>query len=201
MHFTKLDDSPMFRQQIQCLEESAETLREKSLRFYKGCRKYTDGLGEGHDRDVAFASALETFGGGHNDPTCVSFGGPDMTKFVTALREIATYKEVLRAKQEDSSCQAYVYLSIELLFLEFIVLAFFNCLSQVEHSLNDRLSQLANVDLQDVKEARKRFDKANVIYDQVREKFLSLRKSSRMDITAAIEERDVPRTSQCKIGI
>lgn len=148
MHFTKLDDSPMFRQQIQCLEESAETLREKSLRFYKGCRKYTDGLGEGHDRDVAFASALETFGGGHNDPTCVSFGGPDMTKFVTALREIATYKEVLRAK-----------------------------------------------------EARKRFDKANVIYDQVREKFLSLRKSSRMDITAAIEERDVPRTSQCKIGI
>lgn len=27
--------------QIQSLEESAETLRERSLKFYKGCRKYT----------------------------------------------------------------------------------------------------------------------------------------------------------------
>ncbi|CAK9186903.1 unnamed protein product [Ilex paraguariensis] len=156
MHFARLDDSPMFRQQIQCLEESAETLREKSLKFYKGCRKYTEGLGEGYDRDIAFASALETFGGGHNDPICVAFGGPDMTKFAIALREIGTYKEVLR--------------------------------SQVEHKLNDTLLYFANVDLQDVKEARKRFDKANAIYDQVREKFLSLRKSTRMDIAATIEE-------------
>ncbi|KAI7994066.1 hypothetical protein LOK49_LG11G01388 [Camellia lanceoleosa] len=40
MHFTKLDDSPIFRKQMQCLEESAESLRERSLKFYKGCRKY-----------------------------------------------------------------------------------------------------------------------------------------------------------------
>ncbi|KAL6969200.1 ADP-ribosylation factor GTPase-activating protein agd3 [Sarracenia purpurea var. burkii] len=75
MHFTKLDDSPMFRKQIQCMEESAESLRERSLRFCKGCRKYTEGLGEGYDEDIAFASALETFGGGHNDPVSVAFGG------------------------------------------------------------------------------------------------------------------------------
>ena len=30
-----------FMKQIQCLEESAESLRERSLKFYKGCRKYT----------------------------------------------------------------------------------------------------------------------------------------------------------------
>lgn len=42
---------------------------------------YSDGLGEGHDRDAAFASALETFGGGHNDPTCVSFGGKTLIFF------------------------------------------------------------------------------------------------------------------------
>uniref|UniRef100_A0A5B7C040 ADP-ribosylation factor GTPase-activating protein AGD3-like n=1 Tax=Davidia involucrata TaxID=16924 RepID=A0A5B7C040_DAVIN len=60
--------------------------------------------------------------------------------------------------------------------------------SEVECMLNDRLLHFVNVDLQDVKEARKHFDKANVIYDQAREKFLSLRKSSRMDIAAAIEE-------------
>lgn len=154
--FARIDDSPMFRQQIQSLEESSETLRDKCLKYYKGCRKYTEGLGEAYDKDIAFASSLETFGGGRNDPISVAYGGPDMAKFATALREIGTYKEVLR--------------------------------SQVEHVLNDRLLHLATIDLPDVKEARKRFDKANVAYDQVREKFLSLRKSTRMDIAAAIEE-------------
>ncbi|KAM7484005.1 hypothetical protein LguiA_000014 [Lonicera macranthoides] len=156
MHFSKLDDSPMFRKQIQCLEESAESLRERSLKFYKGCRKYTEGLGEGYDGDIAFASALETFGGGHNDPISVAFGGPVMTKFTIALREIGTYKEVLR--------------------------------SQVEHMLNDRLLQFVNIDLHDVKEARKRFDKASLLYDQAREKFLSLRKGTKSDIATVVEE-------------
>ncbi|XP_050221093.1 ADP-ribosylation factor GTPase-activating protein AGD1 isoform X2 [Mercurialis annua] len=156
MHFAKLDDSPMLRQQMQCLEESAELLRGRCLKFTKGSRKYTEGLGEGYDGDIAFASALETFGGGHNDPICVAFGGPVMNKFTIALREIGTYKEVLR--------------------------------SQVENILNDRLLQFVNVDLQDIKEARKRFDKAALIYDQARDKFLSLRKSTRMDIAASIEE-------------
>lgn len=34
-----------------------------------------EGLGEAYDREIAFASALETFGGGHNDPISVAFGG------------------------------------------------------------------------------------------------------------------------------
>ncbi|KAJ7945604.1 ADP-ribosylation factor GTPase-activating protein AGD3 [Quillaja saponaria] len=156
MHFAKLDDSPMFRKQIQCLEESAESLRERSLKFYKGCRKYTEGLGEAYDGDIAFASALETFGGGHNDPISVAFGGAVMTKFTIALREIGTYKEVLR--------------------------------SQVEHMLNDRLLQFVNIDLHEVKEARKHFDKASLLYDQAREKFLSLRKGTRTDVATVLEE-------------
>ncbi|KAE8686493.1 ADP-ribosylation factor GTPase-activating protein AGD1 [Hibiscus syriacus] len=156
MHFAKLDDSPMFRKQIQCMEESAELLRERSLRFYKGCRKYTEGLGEGYDGDIAFASALEMFGGGHNDPISVAFGGPVMTKFTIALREIGTYKEVLR--------------------------------SQVETELNDKLLQFVNIDLLEVKEARKHFDKASLIYDQAREKFLSLRKSTKSNIANVLEE-------------
>ncbi|XP_071707437.1 ADP-ribosylation factor GTPase-activating protein AGD3 [Rutidosis leptorrhynchoides] len=156
MHFAKLDDSPMFRKQMQSLEESAELLRERSLKFYKGCRKYTEGLGEGYDGDIAFASTLETFGGGHNDPISVAFGGPVMTKFTIALREIGTYKEVLR--------------------------------SQVEHILNDRLLQFVNIDLHDVKEARKRFDKASLLYDQAREKFLSLKKGTKSDIATIVEE-------------
>ncbi|CAO2829070.1 unnamed protein product [Amaranthus hypochondriacus] len=156
MHFGKLDDSPMFRQQLQGLEESAESLRERCQKFYKGCRKYTEGLGEAYDGDIAFASALESFGGGHNDPISVAFGGPVMTKFTIALREIGTYKEVLR--------------------------------SQVEHMLNDRLLQFVNIDLHEVKEARKRFDKASLTYDQAREKFLSLRKGTKSDVATVLEE-------------
>ncbi|CAN0929161.1 ADP-ribosylation factor GTPase-activating protein AGD3 [Linum grandiflorum] len=141
---------------ILSLEDSAESLRERSLKFYKGCRKYTEGLGEGYDGDIAFASALESFGGGHNDPISVAFGGPVMTKFTIALREIGTYKEVLR--------------------------------SQVEHMLNDRLLQFVNVDLHEVKEARKCFDKAGLIYDQAREKFLALRKGTKTDVASVLEE-------------
>ncbi|CAI0463713.1 unnamed protein product [Linum tenue] len=156
MHFAKLDDSPMFRKQVLSLEDSAESLRERCLKFYKGCRKYTEELGEGYDGDIAFASALESFGGGHNDPISVAFGGPVMTKFTIALREIGTYKEVLR--------------------------------SQVEHMLNDRLQQFVNIDLHEVKEARKRFDKASLIYDQAREKFLALRKGTKTDVASVLEE-------------
>lgn len=36
---------------------------------------YSEGLGEGYDGDIAFASALESFGGGHNDPISLAFGG------------------------------------------------------------------------------------------------------------------------------
>ncbi|KAI4343552.1 hypothetical protein L6164_010888 [Bauhinia variegata] len=156
MHFAKLDDSPMFRQQLQCLEESAESLKTRCLKYYKACRKYTEGLGEGYDGDIAFANALESFGGGHSDPLFVALGGPVMTKFTIAFREIGTYKEVLR--------------------------------SQVENMLSDRLLQYINVDIQEVKEARKRFDKASLVYDQARDKFMSLRKSTKIDITTVIEE-------------
>ncbi|KAK2445222.1 ADP-ribosylation factor GTPase-activating protein AGD3 [Trifolium repens] len=156
MNFAKLNDSPMFRQQLQSLEESSESLRSRCWKFYKGCRKYTEGLGEAYDGDIGFATALENFGGGHSDPLFVTLGGPVMTKFAIALREISTHKELLR--------------------------------SQVEHMLNDRLLNILNVEILDVKEARRRFDKASQVYDQAREKFMSLRKSTKFDVAAVIEE-------------
>lgn len=45
----------------------------------QGCRKYTEGLGEAYDGDIAFAQALETFGGGHDDPISVAVGGQFQT--------------------------------------------------------------------------------------------------------------------------
>ncbi|XP_020248446.1 ADP-ribosylation factor GTPase-activating protein AGD3-like isoform X2 [Asparagus officinalis] len=144
MLFAKLDDSPMFRKQIQSLEDGADLLRERCLKFYKGCRKYTERLAGGYDGDAGLATALEMF------------GGPVMTKFTIALREIGTYKEVLR--------------------------------SQVEHTLNDRLLDFVDIDLHNVKDARKRFDKASLVYDQAREKYLSLKKGTRADITTILED-------------
>ncbi|KAI9114471.1 hypothetical protein K1719_014699 [Acacia pycnantha] len=170
MQIDCLDDSPLFRQQIQNLEESADLLRSRCWKFYKGCRKYTEGLGGEYDGDIAFANALEAFGGGPNDPFLmlweVSFisllppsafsRGSIMTKFTIALREISTYKELLR--------------------------------SQVEHMLNDRLLHFLNVEILDAKESRKRFDKVSIQYEQARDKFMSLRKSAKLDTVAAVEE-------------
>ncbi|KAK9066350.1 hypothetical protein SSX86_013673 [Deinandra increscens subsp. villosa] len=155
MYFSKLEDSPMFRQQLQCLEEIAETLRDRGAKFFKGCRKYTEGLGEAYDRDIAFSSSLENFGGGP-DPISMAFGGPDMIKFAVVLRELGTYKENLQ--------------------------------SQIEQILSERLLRFTNVELQDIKEARKRFDKADAVYSQIRDKYLSLRKSTRTEIASATEE-------------
>ncbi|XP_057417370.1 ADP-ribosylation factor GTPase-activating protein AGD1-like isoform X2 [Lotus japonicus] len=154
MHFANLDDTPMFRQQLQCLEESAESLRTRCTKLYKGCRK--EGLGDSYHGDIAFATTLENFGGGYADPHFVALGGPVMTNFTIALREIATYKQLLR--------------------------------SQVEHMLDERLQHIVNVDINEVKEARKCFDKASLVYDQARDKFMSLRKSTKIDIASVIEE-------------
>ncbi|XP_056169102.1 ADP-ribosylation factor GTPase-activating protein AGD2-like isoform X3 [Syzygium oleosum] len=60
--------------------------------------------------------------------------------------------------------------------------------SQVEHVLVDRLTQFVNVDMQEAKESRRRFDKTGHSYDQAREKFVSLKRSTRGDIVAELEE-------------
>ncbi|KAH7578514.1 hypothetical protein JRO89_XS01G0391800 [Xanthoceras sorbifolium] len=154
------NEDTMYGRKCRSIEREVFEVLQRMSQVHKTLHAYfcyiREALGEGYDGDIAFVSALETFGGGHSDPICVALGGPVMTKFTIALREIGTYKEVLR--------------------------------SQTEHMLNDRLIHFVNVDLLDVKEARKRFDKASLIYDQAREKFLSLRKSTRMDVAAVIEE-------------
>ncbi|KAE8719697.1 hypothetical protein F3Y22_tig00109926pilonHSYRG00065 [Hibiscus syriacus] len=94
MHFSKLEDTPMFRQEIQCVEENAELMRGRSLKFYEGCRKTRrEGLQEGHSGDIAFVSALETFGGDQNDPTCVAFGGCGVTFDIVTMSNL--FKQAL----------------------------------------------------------------------------------------------------------
>lgn len=60
--------------------------------------------------------------------------------------------------------------------------------SQVEHVLLERLTNFMTVDLQEAKESRRRFDKAVHSYDQAREKFVSLKKNTRGEIVAELEE-------------
>ncbi|KAF6160758.1 hypothetical protein GIB67_035959 [Kingdonia uniflora] len=154
--FIKLEDSPMFRKQLHFLETTTEELKDRCQKLYKGCKKFMAALGEACEGDAAFAESLEAFGGGRDDPVSVSVGGPVLSKFITAFRELGTYKEFLR--------------------------------SQVEHMLSDRLMQFMTVDLQDAKESRQRFDKATHAYDQARERFMSLKKGTRADIVAELEE-------------
>ncbi|KAL0420300.1 UNVERIFIED_CONTAM: ADP-ribosylation factor GTPase-activating protein AGD4, partial [Sesamum latifolium] len=49
---------------------------------------------------MGFAASLEAFGGGLDDLLGVSIGGPVLSKFISALRELATYKEFLRSQVE-----------------------------------------------------------------------------------------------------
>ncbi|KOM51029.1 hypothetical protein LR48_Vigan08g185600 [Vigna angularis] len=113
-------------------------------------------LGEAYNGEITFADSLEAFGGGQDDPVSVSIGGPVITKFITTLRELASFKELLR--------------------------------SQVEHVLIDRLAEFMNIDLQDTKDSRRRYDKAVQSYDQSREKFVSLKKNTPQDIVSELEE-------------
>ncbi|KAK9050568.1 hypothetical protein SSX86_030461 [Deinandra increscens subsp. villosa] len=50
-----------------------EKLRDRGSKFFKGHRKYTQGLGEAYDRDIAFSSSLENFSKGP-DPISMDFG-------------------------------------------------------------------------------------------------------------------------------
>ncbi|KAK4373428.1 hypothetical protein RND71_008812 [Anisodus tanguticus] len=154
--FIKLEDSPMSQKQVRSLEQTTDDLRDRCQKLYKGCKKYMEVLGDSHNGDIMFAESLEAFGGGLDDPLSVSLGGPIITKFISALHELATYKELIR--------------------------------SQVEHVLVDRVSQFLSVDLRDVKESRRRLDKASSTYDQARERFASLKKNARDEVVTELEE-------------
>ncbi|XP_020214374.1 ADP-ribosylation factor GTPase-activating protein AGD4 [Cajanus cajan] len=154
--FVKLDDSPMFQKQLYSLEETTDELKDRCQQLYKGCKKFMTALGDAYNGEIAFADSLEIFGGGQDDPVSVSIGGPVISKFINTLRELATFKELLR--------------------------------SQVEHVLIDRLTEFMNVDLQDAKDSRRRFDKAVHSYDQSREKFVSLKKNTPQDVVSELEE-------------
>uniref|UniRef100_A0A8I6Y2W7 Uncharacterized protein n=1 Tax=Hordeum vulgare subsp. vulgare TaxID=112509 RepID=A0A8I6Y2W7_HORVV len=98
--FTKLEDSPMFRKQVTSLEQLTDELKQRCSNLHKGCKKFMGSLDEGYAGDLLFADALEAFGAGRDDPVSVAIGGPVMSKFTTAFRELGTYKELLRSQVE-----------------------------------------------------------------------------------------------------
>ncbi|PPR95780.1 hypothetical protein GOBAR_AA24890 [Gossypium barbadense] len=116
-------------------------------------------LGEAYNGDNSFADSLEAFGGTKDDPYSLSIGG---FQGPIMSKFIKAFRELASYK--------------ELLR------------SQVEHVLIDQLMHFMNVDLQDAKESRRRFDKAISTYDQAREKFVSLKKNTPGDIVAELEE-------------
>jgi Arf-GAP/coiled-coil/ANK repeat/PH domain-containing protein len=146
----------MFRKQVNSLEQLTDELKERCSNLHKGCKRFMGSLDEAYAGDLSFADSLQAFGAGLDDPVSVAIGGPVMSKFTTAFRELGTYKELLR--------------------------------SQVEHMLSDRLSQFINMDLNGVKDCRRRLDRAALAYDQAREKFVSVRKGTRAEVVTELEE-------------
>nr|AMK48010.1 putative adp-ribosylation factor gtpase-activating protein agd4-like isoform x3 [Lupinus angustifolius] len=98
--FVKLDDSPMFQKQLFSLEETTGELKDRCQKLFKGCKKFMTALGEEYNGEISFADSLEAFGGGQDDPVSVSIGGPVISKFITTLRELASFKELLRSQVE-----------------------------------------------------------------------------------------------------
>ncbi|KAG5058509.1 hypothetical protein JHK86_013505 [Glycine max] len=210
MRFTNLDDTPMFRQQVLLLFfrfllysfrcrlplniELNDILCSNGAvsSFLLRVTLFREGLRESYNGDIAFASAIENFGGGHNDPHFVSLGGPVMAKFTIALREISTYKERLRFQRNEALehwARSLVTTTGRQNLTCVAVLGKIGVQrKQVEHIFNDQLLPIVDVDIHEVKEARKRFDKASLVYDQAREKFMSLKKSTKIDIATVIEE-------------
>ncbi|XP_042440783.1 ADP-ribosylation factor GTPase-activating protein AGD2-like isoform X1 [Zingiber officinale] len=154
--FMALEDSPPFRKQIFSLEQTAEELRTRCQKLHKGCNRFMSSLEESYHNDIYFADSLEAFGVGQDDPVSVAIGGPVMSKFTTAFKELASFKELLQ--------------------------------SQVDHMLSNRLSHFIDMDLQNVKECRWQYNKAMAGYDKAREKFVSIKKGTRADIIAELEE-------------
>ncbi|KAF7131977.1 hypothetical protein RHSIM_Rhsim09G0077700 [Rhododendron simsii] len=143
---------------------------------------FLESLGEACNGDTAFADSLEAFGAGQDDPISVSIGGPVLSKFISAFRELATYKELLRTQVEHVLIDRLThFLSVDL-----------------------QEAKVVHFELQD---SRRRFDKAINGYDQLevmgqqqgsvcpiddivmaREKFSYLKKSTRDDIVSEQEE-------------
>ncbi|KAH0900210.1 hypothetical protein HID58_049778, partial [Brassica napus] len=166
---------------MQSMEESAELLRMRCLRFYKGCRKYTEGLGEGYDSDIGFANALESLEAAIMISMCCFWRNRDIqgsSSSQNTTKPNAVFK--------GDGLQVSMYL-VELISLN---VGFF---------LGGRTMLMT--------EARKRFDKLPLYtislfgtlhlilcaseWTQARENYLlSLRKSTRLDVAATIEERE-----------
>lgn len=72
----------------------------------------SEGLGEGYDGDIAFASTLETFGGGHNDPISVAFGGtyPYICKSIPFVFMEITYMCHIYIKLFTNTCTQVLFL-------------------------------------------------------------------------------------------
>ncbi|KAJ3682307.1 hypothetical protein LUZ60_014880 [Juncus effusus] len=60
--------------------------------------------------------------------------------------------------------------------------------SQVEHMLSARLLQFINGDLNNVKDCRQRLEKAALDYDQARERFVSVKKGTKLEVISELEE-------------
>ncbi|KAK4484123.1 hypothetical protein RD792_011343, partial [Penstemon davidsonii] len=182
--------------EVRSLEQTSDELRDRCQKLYKGCKKYTEVLGDACNGEMGFAASLEEFAGGLDDLLSVSIGGPVVSKFVNALHELATYKEFLRSQVEHvlmdrlSQFLSVICKKQSLSFLSVQILVRNSNLASLlrvrETTMHIFFCLIISFGL--LQESRRRFDKAIYTYDQAREKVASLKKTTRDEVVAELEE-------------
>ncbi|KAL8139941.1 hypothetical protein V2J09_005962 [Rumex salicifolius] len=216
---------------ISSLEQTADELKDRCQKLYKGCKIFMASLGEACYGDNVFAESLESFGGGRDDPDRREITNSEIWKHRQSrneagrstypsftMREVPLTQNWLSQYKNDITmpyCQNHpvtcisellpvtsrlpipsTSLSAKVWYCQnspkkpgsYQVLTKDYHIKVVEHVLVDRVTQFMSVELQGAKDSRQRFNKSIHAYDQAREKFVSLKKGTREDVIAGVEE-------------
>jgi hypothetical protein len=79
------------------MEASAKRLKERCAGLLAGARKYREGLTAMTEAQMAFAAALNEFGGG-DDEESLHLGSAVMSQFIKVFRELAGFYDFLRTQ-------------------------------------------------------------------------------------------------------
>ncbi|KAH0909740.1 hypothetical protein HID58_033061 [Brassica napus] len=157
--FINLEDSPMFQKQVFSLEGTTDELKDRCQKLYKGVKKFMY-VGVLGDASTGVSAFADSL---------EEFGAGHDDPVSVSIGGCPVISKFVNTLRELSSYKEFLR-------------------SQVEHVLLERLTNFMTVDLQEAKESRRRFDKAVHSYDQAREKFVSLKKNTRGEIVAELEE-------------
>jgi Arf-GAP/coiled-coil/ANK repeat/PH domain-containing protein len=86
------------------LEEDADVLRDRTVKFSKGCNKYRDGLEDAYANEVNWSESIKGLYGSLDDSFGNDVGGAILDKFMSAVQEIGDARGMLLSNVEVGRC-------------------------------------------------------------------------------------------------